>query len=177
MIRGPAAGKGSHNSIKRVATATIGKAYAFIHSERNITAIRQELNRFRLSPLSPLPRSAMLMAYPLGEFRKGSMLILSPKECGICIPAEAWRRRGANYFLRLLLPSTANADAAGVLGSCLAAESLRLEVFRREANPLAEVYFRDDHGIYVSLSQLGREAGVMATIVSPDAAIVQRGTK
>lgn len=173
MIPAETRANGSHNGTRKTPTSTLGRAYAFIRSERSITTIRRELNRLKLAQASPPLRSAMLMAYPLEEIRRGSSVVLSARETGIYVPAGELRRRGANYFLRLLLPSASNADAAGALGSCISLEKFRLEVFRREVKPVAEVYFRDDRGVYISLSQVERAAEAMARIVSPDAAAGQ----
>lgn len=167
MIPASAGSNGSHNGPKRTVTATLGRAYAFIRSEKSITKIRHELLKLKAGPSGPMPRTVMLMAYPLAEVRKGTAVILGPRENGVYVKAEEFRKYGANYFIRLLLPTATNLDAAGTLEGCFNLEKFRLEVFGREAAPLAETYFKDDHGVYVSMAQFRTAMAAMERLGAP----------
>jgi len=145
---------------------TAGKAYCFFKSAEEISKkgiepakerIRQALARMKADPDLNIPQRVRFSLYNLGELvPKLSLFIRDSKKTPLTVIAEEWKEKGADYLLKVVLPTATNretADLAGDIFNLLYGCTEILYVNSRNI-PVADIYFEQENGIYVSKLQI-----------------------
>lgn len=128
---------------------TGGRAYGMFYSPCVQGGIRQVLDRMKLAPDINLPRQMMFDIYETMDIREGAAILRADEHPLIAI-AQEWKGRGANFFIRCTLPGATNRHTAGWLGDIFNILYSCSPVLGQAKNPVADVYFMDEGGGYVS---------------------------
>ncbi len=150
--------------------------------------MRMEMGRMKAMPEPMFPadgplkgtesagklRNAHFSAYPLAQLYKGSLTI-GRGECPLIPLADAWQRKGAGYMIRMLLPGSTNYEVAQMLEAVYNTGGFRMDVACGARGLPHEVYFRDDNGVFVSMSQFGIAMQALAKITGLESEVPKSG--
>jgi len=123
-----------------------------------------ELRGLRESMLR-IPPHARFSVCTISQIGRGSPSIGTREEWLVSY-ADEWRSRGANHFIRALLPKATNREAAELLDGILGTIEFRVDVFGGVQTPLCGIYLQDGMGVRISLSELKTAARANAEIAA-----------
>lgn len=128
---------------------TEGRAYGIFYSPCMRGRIQEALDRMKLAPDIGMPREMRFSIYEAADIREGAAILRADERPLIAIARE-WEGKGANFFIRCTLPGAGNRDTANWMGDIFNILYSCSPVLGDFQNPIADVYFRNEAGAYVS---------------------------
>jgi len=143
-----------------------GRAYCFFKSSGEVSGkgigpakkrIRQALANMKADPEVNLPQTARFSLYNLGELVPKLLLFTCDgKKTPLTIITQEWQKKGADYLLKVALPGATNKETAGLTGDVfnLLYGCTEIPYVDSQEKPIADIYFRQENGVYVSKLQI-----------------------
>ena len=129
-------------------TQTIGRAYAFFTSLHEPERLRHTLNKMKASSDSNVPKEMRFFLHNIRDLQYKSVVV-NHRERHLYQVGDMWYKKGANSFMRTLLPSATNEDAALAAGRIVELMHSQ-KLIDGNGRPDGEVYFVDKQGKFVA---------------------------
>lgn len=145
-----------------------GRAYCFFKSSEEFSKrkfsrannrLQRALKGMKADPdiLVPIPQNLRISLHRLGELvPKLSLLDCNGKKTPLTLIAEEWQKKGADYLIKAIQPASTNRKVADDLAYVfnLLYGCTEIPYVNDKGIPVADVYFRNENGIYVSKLQV-----------------------
>ena len=144
-----------------------GRAYCLFKSSEEFSKVKfskannrlqRALKGMKADPdiLVPIPQNLRVSLHNLDELiPKLSLLDCNGKKTPLTLIAEKWQKKGADYLIKAVQPVASNHEVANNLGDIfnLLYGCTEIPYVDSREIPIADVYFRNENGIYVSKLQ------------------------
>ena len=139
-----------------------GRAYAFCQAGCSIEKLRHEMNRFKAMPDQGFPPAMKVFVNPLIGVSRGSLVVAGTSEHQLVVIAREWVMKGANFFVKTMIPGKTNEQAANWLLKMVTSMYTTKEVMGRIVRPVLDIYYRDeDKHLFVSKIDPNRTYGAV----------------
>jgi len=146
-----------------------GRAYAFCQAGCSIEKLRQEMNRFKAMPDQGFPPAMKLFVNPLIGVSRGSLVVAGTSEHQLVVIAREWVMKGANFFVKTMIPGKTNEQAANWLLKMVTSAYTVKEVKGTIERPTLDLYYRDEEKhLFVSRIHPERTYGSVDIHRQPD---------
>ena len=133
--------------MKRTVAGKEGKAYAFFKSHSPGKRIRQALENMKADPEARIPSG---MQFSLHVMIRTEDNLWEADKNELAAAAQKMRKKGANYLLKSVLADATNRETADILGDIFNLIYSCTEILGPEKIPVADIYFKQENGVYVS---------------------------